>query len=78
MQNYEKIYHLMFNAATDALIHIENHHYTDAKKVLVDAQCRAEDEYISYTAQPDIITLNLQRADFPDNQEKHRQRQNRW
>lgn len=44
---YKKMYHLMFNAATDALRLLEEGNVWDAKKVLMDAQCEAEEIYIS-------------------------------
>lgn len=44
---YQKMYHLMFNAATDALRLLEEGNVWDAKKVLMDAQCAAEEIYIS-------------------------------
>ena len=44
---YQKMYHLMFNAATDALRLLEAGNIWDAKKTLMDAQCAAEEIYIS-------------------------------
>ena len=44
---YEKLYHLLFNAVTDALEKIEGQNYGDAKNLLIAAQQKAEDIYIS-------------------------------
>ena len=44
---YEKLYHLLFNAITDALKKIEGQNYGDAKDPLIAAQQKAEDIYIT-------------------------------
>ena len=44
---YEKLYHLLFNAITDALEKIEGQNYGDAKDLLIAAQQKAEDIYIT-------------------------------
>lgn len=49
MQDYKKLYHIMFNAATDAELELESGNISAAKKILVRAQQRAEDEYLILT-----------------------------
>ena len=44
---YEKLYHLLFNAITDALKKIKRQNYGDAKDLLIAAQQKAEDIYIT-------------------------------
>ena len=46
MPDYEKLYHLLFNAVTDALEQIEQLHYQAAVKLLMDAQRETEELYI--------------------------------
>lgn len=43
MVDYEKLYHLLFNAITDAL---EADTREEAERILKDAQCEAEEIYI--------------------------------
>ena len=45
---YEQLYHLLFNSITDALELLEKGNIWDAKTLLKNAQCKAEDIYISY------------------------------
>ena len=45
--NYEKLYHLLFNAITDALEQMEKQNYGTAKDVLIAAQQQAEEIYIT-------------------------------
>ena len=47
MTDYEKLYHLLFNAITDALEKMEGQNYGDAKTRLIAAQQKAEEIYIS-------------------------------
>ena len=47
MPDYEKMYHLLFNAITDALSQIETQNYGDAKEILISAQQKAEEIYIT-------------------------------
>ncbi len=47
MENYQKMYSLLFNAITDALAQIENQNYGDAKDMLISAQQKAEEIYIN-------------------------------
>ena len=47
MQTYEELYHLMFNAATDAKQKLDECNYGTAKDILIDAQRLAEELYIS-------------------------------
>ena len=45
--NYEKLYHLLFNAITDALEQMEQQNYGTAKETLITAQQKAEEIYMS-------------------------------
>ena len=45
--NYEKLYHLLFNAITDALEQMEQQNYGTAKETLIAAQQEAEEIYMS-------------------------------
>ena len=47
MPDYEKMYHLLFNAITDALIQMEAQNYGDAQDTLISAQQKAEEIYIT-------------------------------
>ena len=47
MENYQKMYSTLFNAITDALAQIENQNYGDAKDILISAQQKAEELYIT-------------------------------
>ena len=44
--NYEKMYHLLFNAITDALEQIEKQNLGSAKDLLTTAQQKAEEIYM--------------------------------
>lgn len=46
MPDYEKLYHILFNAATDALNCLEKMNIGQAKSALVGAQRDAEEEYL--------------------------------
>ena len=45
--NYEKLYHLLFNAITDALEQMEKQNFGTAKETLIAAQQEAEEIYMS-------------------------------
>ena len=45
--NYEKLYHLLFNAITDALEQMESQNFGTAKEILIAAQQQAEEIYMS-------------------------------
>lgn len=45
--DYEKLYHLLFNAITDALKQMESQNFGTAKETLITAQQEAEELYIS-------------------------------
>ena len=45
--DYEKMYHLLFNAITDALEQLEQQNYGSAKDLLIAAQQQAEEIYIT-------------------------------
>ena len=47
MPDYEKMYHLLFNAATDALEQMEEQNFGTAKETLISAQQKAEEMYIT-------------------------------
>ncbi len=47
MADYNKMYLLLFNAITDALEKIEGQNYGDAKELLIAAQQKAEEIYIT-------------------------------
>ena len=44
--NYEKMYHLLFNAITDALKQMEKQNLGSAKDLLTTAQQKAEEIYM--------------------------------
>ena len=46
MEDYAKLYHLLFNAITDALEQMNAQNFGSAKETLVSAQQKAEDLYI--------------------------------
>jgi len=46
MPDYEKLYHLMVNASEDALAALETGNIWDAKRILIEAEQRAEELYI--------------------------------
>lgn len=47
MPDYEKMYHLLFNAITDALTQLETQNYGDVKDALIFAQQKTEEIYIT-------------------------------
>jgi len=47
MVDYEKLYHLMFNAATDSLNELARRNYGLAESMLEDAQKQCEELYIA-------------------------------
>ena len=47
MQGYRKGYLLLFNAITDAVEQLDEQHFAAAKALLVEAQQRTEEEYIT-------------------------------
>ena len=47
MPDYEKMYHLLFNAITDALEQLEQQNFGSAKDLLIAAQQQAEEIYIT-------------------------------
>ncbi len=46
MPNYEYLYHLMVAASEDALAALEGGNVWDAKRILIDAEQRAEEAYL--------------------------------
>ena len=61
MPDYEKMYHLLFNAITDALEQIEQQNLGIAKAQLISAQQKAEDLPSQLPLQPLIVHTHLQR-----------------
>ena len=49
MELFESLYHLMFNAATDALRAMEQGDFVRAQSILVRAQRAAETRYLDET-----------------------------
>ena len=47
MPDYQKLYTLLFNACTDALVQLEQQNFGAAKQALIEAQQQAEEQYIS-------------------------------
>lgn len=47
MEDYKKMYFGLFNAVSDAIVEIEERNYGAAKKLLVQAQRTAEEQYLS-------------------------------
>ena len=47
MEDYAKLYHLLFNAIIDALEQMNAQNFSSAKETLVSAQQKAEDLYIT-------------------------------
>ena len=45
--NYEKLYHIAFNAETDAIRFIDARNYAAAREILVKAQQETEEIYIN-------------------------------
>ena len=45
--DYEKLYHLLFNAITDASKQMESQNFGTAKETLITAQQEAEELYMS-------------------------------
>ena len=60
MPDYEKMYHLLFNAITDALEQLEQQNYGSAKDLLIAAQQQAEEIYI--TAENETRSIPVTRA----------------
>ena len=46
MTDYQKMYTMLFNAITDALMQMEKQNYGSAKETLISAQQRAEELYL--------------------------------
>ena len=49
MEDYAKLYHLLFNAITDALEQMNAQNFGSAKEALVSAQQKAEEIFITAT-----------------------------
>ena len=46
MEDYAKLYHLLFNAITDALEKMDEQNYGEASALLIAAQQKAEELYM--------------------------------
>ena len=49
MEDYAKLYHLLFNAITDALEQMNAQNFGSSKEFLVSAQQKAEEIFITAT-----------------------------
>ena len=47
VEDYQKLYTLLFNGITDAIEQIDQKNYGRARDILVDAQIRAEEQFLS-------------------------------
>ncbi len=47
MSDYQKMYTMLFNAITDAIESIQHHNAAMAEKILIQAQQKTEELYIS-------------------------------
>ena len=47
MPNYEELYHLMVNASEAAIAALEKGNVWDAKRILIEAEQKAEEKYIN-------------------------------
>lgn len=52
MEDYAKLYHLLFNAITDALEQMNAQNFGSAKETLVSAQQKAEEIFIIEASNP--------------------------
>ena len=59
--NYEKMYHLLFNAITDALEQMEKQNLGSAKDLLTTAQQKAEEIYMESANYPAVSAAMLPR-----------------
>ncbi len=55
--DYKKLYHMMFNAATDAIAYIDEYKYDMARLRLVLAQMKAEQDYIDMAGDEESDTM---------------------
>jgi len=49
MPDYKKLYHLLFSAAEDAVTALESANIWAARRILIDAERRAEEAYLKST-----------------------------
>ena len=57
MEDYAKLYHLLFNAITDALEQMNAQNFGSAKETLVSAQQKAEEIYTIFKAQYEMRVI---------------------
>ena len=58
MSEYQKPYYILFNSITDAITEIEKMNYGMAKNLLLLAQMRAEEAFISYGEEKEEKTVD--------------------
>lgn len=46
MPDYEQLYHMMVHASEDAIAALETGNVWDAKRILIEAERKAEEQYI--------------------------------
>jgi len=56
MQDYQKLYTLLFNACTDAVTALDQLNFGAAKSILIRAQQEAEEQYILAGERTDPVT----------------------
>ena len=49
MPDFETLYHIMVNASENAIDALEKQNFGEAKRILIDAEQRAEEIYITST-----------------------------
>ena len=47
MPDYQKLYTLLFNACTDAIVQLEQQNFGAAKQTLIEAQQQPEERYMN-------------------------------
>ena len=58
MSEYKKPYHILFKYITDAITEMERMNYGMAKNILLMAQMRAEEAFISYEEENEEKTVD--------------------
>ena len=74
MTDYQKMYTTLFNAVTDALEKMEVQNYGDAKELLISAQQKTEEIYITAQNYKIEAILNAASAAMPRRQKQQRGR----
>ena len=73
MENYAKLYHLLFNAITDALEQMNVQNFGSAKETLVSAQQKSEELYITTTDEAGTLPARRAQQSRPRTQSAARQ-----